>query len=359
MNLTRTVAPLLIASLVCAPVAAQPPQAPGPPTDANAETTHVVDLDAAEARKAFEEGVAAYQSGDFRLASERFSRAQLLKPHPEVLLNLAQSQLKAGQYAEAATNFQGYLTQTGRDNATARNGLADAKTQVGEVAILAPEGAPIVVDQTNVGTAPLAQPLYLVPGRHEVVSGERQEIIQVGPGQARTVDLLSEAGPAPTTQAVSPPLEGSGRMRVDQWFLKRPGAWAGAGITVSSLVFSAAAATTAGRRYNAANDAKRQILEHWEADGAPAGYGPCGPRVLSADYDYACTFYMDKADSGDAWRTASVVTLLVGLLAASGTVAYYFLDPENKEPSALPAPAVTVDADPATGMYSLAVSGKF
>lgn len=359
MNRPRIVSPFLIASLLCAPATAQPAP-PGPPTDSQGTASPVVDLDAAEARKAFEEGVLAYQNGDYKLAADRFGQAQLLKPHPEVLLNLAQSQLKAAQYAEAATNFQGYLTQTQRDNATARAGLEDAKTQVAEVAILAPEGTQVLVDQTSVGTAPLPQAMYLVPGRHEVVSGERSETIEVTAGQSTTVDLLSEGGAKP--DAVAAPVEGESagpRMRVDKWFLQRPGAWVGAGITAGSLLFSAIAATTAGRRYDAANDAKRQIFEHYATETRPNPGGPCAQPTLSSAYDYACTFYVDRADSGDAWRTASIVTLVVGLLAAGGTVTYYYLDPENHESSGPPPAAVDVGADPATGRYTISLTGSF
>lgn len=359
MNRTRIVSPVLIASLLCAPVAAQTP-APGPPTQPQSDGASVVDLDAAEARKAFEEGVSAYQSSDYKLAAERFGQAQLLKPHPEVLLNLAQSELKAGQFAEAATHFQAYLTQTQRDNPTARNGLEDAKTQVAEVAVLAPEGTEVVVDQTAVGTAPLSQPLYLVPGEHRVVSGERSETLQVGPGQSTTVDLLSPEGGSltNTTSTNADALPTSERLSVDQWFIQRPGAWVGAGITVGSLLFSAVAATTAGRRYDAANDAKRQILAHYEADGSP-GTSPCGPPAVNDQYDYACSFYLDNADSGDTWRTASIVTLVVGLLAASGTVAYYYLDPENHPREEAPPATLELDADPTTGSYSMALTGRF
>jgi tetratricopeptide (TPR) repeat protein len=348
----------LIVSLLCAPVAAQAP-APGPPTQS--QGSPVVDLDAAEARKAFEEGVAAYQTGDYKLASERFGEAQLLKPHPEVLLNLAQSQLKAKQFAEAATHFQAYLTQTRRDNPTAQNGLSDAKTQVAEVAVLAPEGAEVVVDQTPVGMAPLAQPLYLVPGQHEVVSGERNETIQIGAGQSTTVDLSSEGGAAANdaTTTLETPAHAGERLRVDKWFLQRPGAWVGAGITVGSLLFSAVAATTAGRRYDAANDAKRQIQAHYAAEDTTGKGGPCYPPTLNAQYDYACSFYLDNADSGDTWRTASIVTLVVGLLAASGTVAYYYLDPENQKQEEPPPATLEFDADPTIGSYSMAVSGRF
>jgi len=316
-------------------------------------------LDAVEARKAFEEGVVAYQDGNYALAAERFGSAQLLKPHPEVLLNLAQSQLKARQFAAAATHFRAYLTQTQRENATASNGLADAKTQVAEVEILASDGTEIVVDQTSVGTAPLPQPLYLEPGEHRVVSGERTETILVAAGQSTVVDLLSE--PTALAQdhaepAITP--NDDERLRVDQWFLQRPGAWVGAGITVGSLVFSAVAATTSGRRYDTANDAKRQILAHYEADGQP-GASPCGPPSLNDQYDYACNYYRDYADSGDAWRTASIVTLVVGVLAASGTVAYYYLDPQNRKTTNAPPATLELDADPSTGSYSMAISGRF
>src|SRR5690606_41562670 len=127
MNRTRIVSPMLIVSLVCAPVAAQTP-IPGPPTEGTNDAEAVVDLDAVEARKAFEEGVVAYQDGNYALAAERFGSAQLLKPHPEVLLNLAQSQLKTRQFVPAPTHFRSYLTQTQLENATASSDVTDAKT---------------------------------------------------------------------------------------------------------------------------------------------------------------------------------------------------------------------------------------
>lgn len=358
MNRTRHLGTALALTLVCAPVAAQSSQPPGPPTDGSSSAT-VVDLDAVEARKAFEEGVLAYQNGDYAAAAERFAHAQLLKPHPEVLLNLAQSQLRAKQYAEAATNFQGYLVQTQRENATARSGLADAKTQVAEVTVVAPEGSAIVVDQTAVGTAPLAQPLYLVPGRHELVSGDQTRVIQVDAGRSQTVDLVNVQPPLPDpTSAPSTADAKRDRLPVDQWFVRRPGAWVGAGISLGSLVFSAVAATTAGRRYDAADNAKQQIWDYYVSNGSP-GASPCGEPKPSKDYDFPCQFYQDKVDSGDTWRTASVVTLIVGVVAASGTVAYYYLDPDNHNDSKSTAPVLDVHAEPDTGRYSVALRGTF
>jgi tetratricopeptide (TPR) repeat protein len=356
MNRIRTLGPLLALALFCAPAAAQPAP-PGPPTSDASPT--VVDLDAVEARKAFEEGVIAYQHGDYESAAERFGRAQLLKPHPEVLLNLAQSQLKARKFAEAATNFQSYLAQTQRENATARNGLADARTQVAEISVVAPEGETIYVDQTIMGTAPLPQPLYLVPGRHEFVVGERRQTLTVSAGTTDTVDLVSPPAPVAASFDTSElPPSRPRRMPVDQWFVRRPGAWVGAGITASSLVFSAVSATTAGRRYAAANDAKRQIWDYYAQDGSP-GASPCGDPKPSRVYEGPCSYYLDRVESGDSWRTASIVTLIVGVVAASGTVAYYFLDPDNRVDSEPAPPTLDIQADPKTGLYSVALTGRF
>ncbi len=56
-------------------------QTPGPPPDP-AGAGRVVDLDAVEAKKAFEAGVAAYQKEGLRRSVRHFAQAQLLKPHP-------------------------------------------------------------------------------------------------------------------------------------------------------------------------------------------------------------------------------------------------------------------------------------
>lgn len=356
---------LLAGLLVGGHANAQTAEAPPGPTAAG-QPTALVDLDAAEAKAAFEEGVAAYQSGDYPQAAERFARAQLLRPHPEVLLNLAQSQLKARQYPEAATNFHAFMLHSADDNATARNGFAQARTQVVEVTVLAEEGAPITVDGTQVGVAPLQQPLFLTPGAHQVEVGQRQESFTGDAGTSLTVDLLNPPSANDATGTMPPDAGAmstdSGRQRVDRWFVQRPGAWAGAGIAATSLVFSAIAATTSGRSYDAANDAKAQILAQYERDGRPAS-SPCGPPAVNDQYARACDVYTDNRDSGEAWKTTSIVTLVVGLVAAGGTVAYYFLDPENQPHSTESLqsrkPRIDLSADMATGYRGIVFTSPF
>lgn len=335
-------------------------QTPGPPPDA-AGTERVVDLDAVEAKKAFEAGVAAYQKEDFQEAAKQFAQAQLLKPHPEVLLNLAQSQLRAQQFVEAATHFQAYLLQSPQPNATAAAGLADAKTQLIEVVIKAPHQTPIVVDNTNVGVAPLAQPLFLVPGAHTIVAGDRQEALSEVAGKSVTIDL-TKAPSSPTPDVKAPPKSPApestvGRMPVQEWFIQRPGAWVGVGVAVGSLAFSGVAAVTSSRRYHSADQSKDQILAYYEKDGSPKE-SPCGPPVAGPAYEYPCAFYQDKVDSGDTWKTTSIITLSVGLVAAAATVAYYYLDPENVAAPKLQ-PQVSYNPWTSEANYGLAISGNF
>lgn len=349
-----------VAGLLLAVCSSAHAQTPGPPPDGTT-TERVVDLDAVEAKKAFEAGVVAYQNEDFAEAAKHFAHAQLLKPHPEVLLNLAQSQLRAEQFVEAATHFQAYLLQTPQPNATATAGLAQAKTQVIEVVILAPEQTPIVVDNTQVGLAPLPQPLFLVPGTHTLAAGDRQHALNEVAGKRVTVDLSAAEPAAPNeakaTVAAVPSQKSPTRLPVHQWFLERPGAWVGVGVAVGSLAFSGLAAITSSRRYDSAEESKNQILTYYENNGSPKG-SPCGPPVAAPAYEYPCAFYQDKIDSGDTWKTTSIITLAIGLVAASATVAYYYLDPEN---SVAPTVHPEVSYNPLTSeqQFSLALRGRF
>lgn len=358
LDLYRSVFVVSISLTVCASALAQ---TPGPPPD-GAGSERVVDLDAVEAKKAFEAGVAAYQQEDFVEAAKHFAQAQLLKPHPQVLLNLAQSQLHAQQFVEAATHFQAYLLQNPQDNATAKAGLEQAKTQVIEVTIKAPDQTPVVVDNASVGVAPLAQALFLVPGAHTIVAGDRQEALSEVAGKSVTIDFTkavpaaaAQTAPTPDVAASNP--KGTTRLPVQEWFIKRPGAWVGVGVAVGSLAFSGIAAVTSSRRYHSAEQSKAQIMSYYEKDGSPKG-SPCGPPVAGPAYEYPCAFYQDKVESGDAWKTASIVTLSLGIVAAGATVAYYYLDPENVAPAKVQ-PQVSYDPVTSETRYGLSVRGSF
>src|SRR5882672_7907467 len=120
------------------------------------------------ARARFQEGVQAYDKGQYEQARLAFTQAYALRKHPAVLLNLAQSDLKSGHTMEAIKYFQQYLREatqaTPAQRSDAEKGLADARTKIGRLEISAPTGSEITVDGAVVGTAPLADPIDVEPG---------------------------------------------------------------------------------------------------------------------------------------------------------------------------------------------------
>jgi len=88
-----------------------------------------------------------------------------------VLLNLAQSQLRAGRYAEAAENFAKYIRENPSAEAMshAKAAFEEARDRVGEVSVeVNATGAVINVDGSDVGKSPLPYAVYMMPGRHTV-----------------------------------------------------------------------------------------------------------------------------------------------------------------------------------------------
>jgi len=74
------------------------------------------------ARARFQEGVDAFDKGNYEAARASFKQAYALKQHPAVLLNLAQSSLKSGHYLESAKMFQQYIVDPLGDARTRRSG---------------------------------------------------------------------------------------------------------------------------------------------------------------------------------------------------------------------------------------------
>src|SRR5690606_1518199 len=125
------------------------------------------------ARQRFREGVAHYDRQDYEKARLAFLQAYLLRPHPAVLLNLAQSELRAGRHAEAAENFSKYIRENPSAPAMdhARSGFEEARQRVTELNVqVNASGASVSVDGADVGRSPLPRAVYLMPGRHSVVA---------------------------------------------------------------------------------------------------------------------------------------------------------------------------------------------
>jgi hypothetical protein len=153
----------------------------------------------AEARRLFEEGVAAAAAGDFALAFIDFERSYELFPHPGTLKNLALAQDLAGRSADAYRSWTELLDRFGdavseATRAEARRRIADLEGALAsiEVTVNVAE-ASILVDGREVGWSPLPGPLRLEPGSRVV------EARRAGHEDARAVVLVR--------QGANPPIE--------------------------------------------------------------------------------------------------------------------------------------------------------
>jgi len=175
---TRAIASILLVSFASltfgGPVLAQP--ADDPVTKA--------------ARARFNEGVEFFDKGQFEMARASFLQAYSLKKHPAVLLNLAHSCLKSGHPLEASKYFQQYLrestTATAAQKADAESGLAESRTRLGRIEVVAPAGTEIYLESDRIGVAPLAEPIDVEPGPHSI-TGKKD-------GQSETTKIIMSAG---------------------------------------------------------------------------------------------------------------------------------------------------------------------
>lgn len=185
---------ILVALLVATPSLAQPTQ----------EALRT-------ARRRFQEGVAAVDAGNYEAARIAFQQAYALKPHPAVLRNLGQAELKTGRYLEAARHLAVFLRDTTygspAEREVAGRSLATAEAQVGRMVIeVDVPGADVTVDGETAGRSPVTDPFYAEPGERVVrirkdgyEPYERAVLIEAG--RSMQVKITLEAAPVPTPAA--------------------------------------------------------------------------------------------------------------------------------------------------------------
>lgn len=341
------------------------------------------------ARERFKEGVQYFDQKQYDKSRAAFLQAYALKRHPAVLLNLAQSELRSGHEADAAKHFSQYLREakdaTDSERQSAESGLTAAKAVVGEVSVsVDEEGAAIAVDGSSEGQSPLPGPVYLTPGSHTITAKKdsRDTAVQVNAsaGQTTSVSLRFKKSGAPSAAAAAaepskekektrdekpvepaatesaneaaaaPPASGSERHRKPffQWATSSPIAMVGGAVAVAGIGSGIGFALVSKHNYDNADsvasqirtavaedaallDAERKInpaIEPFSADSA----GICGDTHKQAqtahpgEYAYACKQYRDNVDSGDTFKTVSMVSWVVAGAAVAGTVIAYFVD---------------------------------
>jgi hypothetical protein len=266
----------------------------------------------------WDEGVAAFDSGNFEAARLAFQQAYAVKQDPEVLRNLGVSEVLSGHHLDGARHLSEYLAVASRASDSERRDLeamlARAEERVGRVAIeVTPAGAQIFLDGARVGDAPLARPVHVEPGEHVIqVSqqglGTDERRIQIAAGESQEIALVLQAPAAdaagkalPAEQTPEPPPSN-----------RRPSVFP---VVVGSTLVAAGIAAGVGFSVAAGNDAD-------EAERLRGDLGSDDCSVTSGNG--TCQALQDVAEREDTHRNIATASFITAGVAALATAAYWF-----------------------------------
>ncbi len=216
-----------------------------------------------QAQALLTEGTALYEHGDFAGALDRFQAAYKIYPSPKLQFNIAQADRDLGRPVEAIEAFEQFLAKAPKAApdllSEAYQSVGDLRSKLGRLNIQCDtSGSEVAIDGKIVGITPLAQPVWSMPGRHQVVirhAGFEPINVTVSAGEHETVVFephrLEEPIPAATalgenaaltaiaTAAPESPVSGHSHnwLSRQRWYV-----WAAAGGT---LAFTAGAIVAA------------------------------------------------------------------------------------------------------------------
>jgi hypothetical protein len=180
-----------------------------------------------QAQVRWNEGKRFFDASNFEAARVAFRQAYTIFPHPVLLQNLGEAELRAGRHVEAARHFEAFLrTSTSASTSQrelAKKSLKKAAEKLGSVVIdTNADDAEIRVDDEVVGHSPLgALEWYVEPGKHVVVArkegyldGSEQVFVPEGPAKTVIVRVQRVAAGAPDNAAIASGTSGaSGRRK--------------------------------------------------------------------------------------------------------------------------------------------------
>ena len=126
-----------------------------------------------EAKAHLANGASLYDENNFRAALVEFQKAYELAPSYKILFNIAQVEMELQDYAGALKAYTRYMKEGGPDVPSERATQVNAeierlKGRVGFLVVQTAPGAQVLVDDVQVGYAPLADPIPVAAGQHRV-----------------------------------------------------------------------------------------------------------------------------------------------------------------------------------------------
>jgi hypothetical protein len=186
----------------------------GPPPKAAAATKAVApapdakkpdDAKKAEAAQRFDRGLELFDQGDNAGALAEFKRTYEILPNPVVLYNIGLVYAAMNRPVEAVDALDQAVASGGLSAKQLERGkqtLADQKARIGRLTVTTtPDGAHVEVDNVEVATTPLAQPIRISEGSHiigavaEGYAPARKEVVIAGNADASLhLDLVPTQG---------------------------------------------------------------------------------------------------------------------------------------------------------------------
>jgi hypothetical protein len=328
----RRAAPWTMATLAVALLLAPVPAGAADPTTREAEAR-------------FQEGLARVKSHDFEAARLSFAQAYTVLHRPQILWNLALAEEKTGHEVEALQHFRGVAEDpaAGPDRANAQRHVDSLMALTGHIDVKAPPGAQVSVDGSTTFTAPLANPIDVVPGRHvvdaDVAVGPRSIPVEVAEGQVARVSFVpAEAPAAPpppsTPTAPAPAPEGPVGVRApaaspDEATTAEGSYPPARTITAASLGGAAVVAFGLGIYFGLQSRSQASTVNSFVSHN-PSDYCTGSPNSGSA----TCTQWNSAYQAQNRDGVVSDVAYVSGGVLAAAAVATWFLWPRGTHGSA-------------------------
>lgn len=300
--------------------AATPPAPPAPTTDADKELARLFD----EAKKSF-------KAGQFEKARELYAAAYKQKPDHATLLLLAQAEAKANKNIDAAGHLELYLREaksaSAEDRAAADKLYWDVTAKIATWKVkVSVDGADVYLDGKLVGKSPLAAPLFVEVGTHEVEARKEGFLVEkylIVAGPNTETDTMLGMKPAPVE--VKPKED----VKKDKPILVPPPppspAWrtygmiGGGALTALGLGLGVGLTVSAGTK---GDEADAQLSELRRT--TPNTFGICGANQFPSN-QAGCTKLNDTLSSQDARANGAVAGFVIAGVGAVGTVGLFML----------------------------------
>jgi hypothetical protein len=335
-----------------------------------------VDAAAKAAGARFDEGIKAYDKGDYESARLSFLQALTLKRHPTVVLNLGLSSVKAKHYSEGARYLEEYLREgSGAEDkkAEAKRVLADAYTNLVRIEVQAATGVEVRLGNEPIGVTPLKDAVAVDPGGSlaaKLPDGSEQSFkAGSAPGTRATWRIESRSSEPKTEPAkVEPPKVEPAKVepakvepaKVEPTKVEQPEptktamtfdekdtkpgllappanlvpVFVGVGVGVVGTGMAIAFAVAKSSAAKNATAVENQIKQARLVDGVSDARGTCvsTDRDVAARYGKACSTLQTNIDRANTNQTISTVSLVAGIAGFVFAGGYYLLA-NKKQPS--------------------------